>query len=104
MTEPRVNFKCPNCSHNKLIQVRQNIDARDVIGGFIVLESGKDGRKNTLLTNETYYTEGTVTNFQCECCGYVLRTKGTMPGKKQGEPIKSIQHLINWLKRHNMLD
>lgn len=110
MKEPKIQFKCPKCGHDRLVQIRQQVEARDVVDGLIVVDSSSPGRKHNLLTSSSFHSEGKVIRFECEACKFFPTTREdwnircfTKNGHIGEKPIISAKHLYDWLKRHNMI-
>lgn len=108
MRNVKIKFKCPKCEHDRLSRIRHHIQSKDHADEFCIADSSSPGKKYSLQTGFEGPSEGKVVRFECEACGYVLKTQGgnksfwgntpTLP-----KPIIGSKHLYDWLKRHKML-
>lgn len=96
MQTAKVDFKCPDCGHNRLVMKKNEIQSKESVDGFTVADSGTPGLRYNLQTSSVYHNEGTLISFECECCNFAVKNS-------QALPIKNLHQLFNWLKKHGML-
>jgi len=109
MTNPQIKFKCPECEHDQLVQVMEQVMVTDRLKGFFVATTG---RKYSAETNFQAVGRGKIKQFQCSRCGHILMAQPRRLGwwaQQQGKkapvpkPITSTYAVYLWLKRNGMI-
>ena len=94
----RVKFQCPNfilqCNSKvveevmvKVTQFSPITDIADFLDGSAGIDYGPPSHEN-----------GKIVHYACLKCGYVLCSK------PDGIPITDLMELLEWLRKHNMLE
>lgn len=101
MIEYDIQFKCPQCGHDRLVEVRGDVEMRRLAFAVVKANGTGPGRKNSVLTGDIALSNGKIIGYDCEACGY--RLKGV--DKAYGRPnvVKSALNLFQWLKRNKMV-
>lgn len=109
MTELEVQFICPECGENRLVEVREQVEQKTLVEGLFRVESPTPGSKYNLRTGYVAHSDGKVVAFRCDMCGFTLMTQDKPTDRwharhtTKQKPITSRKHLFDWLKRHGMV-
>lgn len=92
-----VNFKCPDCGHDRLQEISYSVTLTNEIFAFAELHDGEIEIEYAPDAREIGYSADTEVNttYKCESCGF-------MP-EHNGEPIRIAKDLYAWLKKRKML-
>ena len=110
-----IQFVCPECNERQLSQLREQVIVMERMDRIRVMDKTSPGRKyNADLEGSRTETEGKITGYVCECCGYRLTKK--MPPlppwrmasmskieKQKRLNVKSPLDLYRWLREHKMI-
>lgn len=116
-TNPKIKFVCPTCREDRIVELRSQVDLKtEVAGVFVTRDPATNGTKCSLEQgNEGGRTDGKVTGFCCDACGFIIKTQRRLLGTWQRKhynkpefstpkPITTPRGLYLWLKRNNMIE
>lgn len=86
-----LKFKCPECEADRLEEVMTEVTVNTEITSIVVDSDGDEGDIDISYADQVN-ENGSVSHYQCYCCGYVLR--------KENRPICEETELVDWLKAH----
>lgn len=94
--EYRVNFVCPNsnCNCHIVEEIMVHVTQFSPIMGLFLSQDGSVGAE---YANNCSHEGGTVSEYQCLKCGFVLRTEPL------NVPVSTPEELLDWLTKQNML-
>lgn len=110
MRSAKVKFTCPTCGENQLAQLREKVTVVERVDGIFVMDKNSPGRKFNADLGARTETDGKVTGYVCEVCGFKLVRSVTprtywpqQKAKTKTVGVKSPRDLHLWLKEHEML-
>ena len=108
-----IDFVCPECNERQLSQIREQVTVMERMDKIRVMDKTSPGRKyNADLEGSRTETEGKITGYVCECCGYRLtKTMPPLPPwrrlskteRQKRLNVKSPLDLYRWLRERELL-
>lgn len=110
MKNPEVQFVCPDCGHDCLVEVRGEVQVKTQVMGFFINESPTADAPRYAVEegDELGRSDGKVIGYRCDACGFTPKTQARSRGwphwdKTKPKPIVNKHSLHQWLKRNKML-
>ena len=103
MINQQVQFVCPSCGEERLVEVREQIKLKSEVTGVFVIKDPSTNRTKCYLEqgDECGRTDGKITGFRCDACGFMPMTLPQIGSRLK--PITTQRGLYFWLKRNKMI-